>query len=906
MKSPRLVGVGFTVLAFVLSSTSAIAQGNGTVSGRVTSQETGEGLPAASVYIAGTGIGVQTRSDGSYSLSLRPGSYDLRIRVIGYKGGRDSLTLASGQSVTKNFQLERAPTSLQAVAVTGTRAEERTVLDAPVPVDVLNAADLKTTGRTETAQVIQMLAPSFNFPRATVADGTDHVRPATLRGLGPDQMLVLVNGKRRYTSALVNVNGTVGRGSTGVDLNAIPASMIERVEVLRDGAAAQYGSDAIAGVINIILKSNAPAEATVMGGTNYTKFEPYDVVSRTKKDGTVKMAAVSGGTSFQQGGFAHFGGEVRDRMYTNRTLGDPRMQAFGGANTDNVVGHINHRQGDAETLDLVGFWNAGYTMAGGAQIYSFGGLGSRKGKASGFFRRALDDRTVRSKHPNGFLPFIETTIQDASGAIGIKGTSAGWRWDASGVLGRNTFRFDVTNSNNASMGNATPTEFYAGTLGFTQANANLDVFREWVNASTPIRLGLGLEFRNDNYTITEGEPDSYRDGGVRVLDASGNPTTRIAAVGAQVFPGFRPTDAVDKSRNSFSAYADLESDLTRQILIGVAGRFENFSDFGATATGKVAGRYSPVPQVAVRGAVATGFRAPSLQQSWFSSTATNFISGVPFEVKTFPVSDPVARLLGAKDLEAEKSLNYSAGIALEPVRNFALTVDYYQIEIEDRIVFSENFTQAAVRTFLVNNGHPQASGGRFFTNAIDTRTRGVDVVANYGIGLRERGILRLTAGYNGNKTHVTEVKQVTPAALGNLSETLFGRVERGRIEEGQPRNNMLLSAQWDVSDLTLIARAQRFGQVTVRQPIGTPQVPDQTFSAKTITDLSASYRFMQRISATLGVDNVMDVYPDENSDRGNVATNYSGNSNFGIFPYSGISPFGFNGRFIYARVSVGL
>lgn len=905
MTTIRWFGSGALLLAASASWLGAQA-GTGTVSGRVTSAEDGQPLAAASVFIAGTAIGTQTKSDGSYRLQLRPGPHELRIRLIGYQGDRSTVVVTAGQVTTHDAKLERSATSLQAVAVTGTRAEERTVLDAPVPVDVLTSADLKASGRTETAQIIQMLAPSFNFPRATIADGTDHVRPATLRGLGPDQMLVLINGKRRYTSALVNVNGTIGRGSTGVDLNAIPASMIERIEVLRDGAAAQYGSDAIAGVINIILKSNAPNEGTLTVGTNYTTFRPYGIVSERKKDGTVKSLAISGGAPIGQGGFFHAGGEYRDRLYTNRSLGDPRAQGFTGSVTNNVVGPINHRQGDANVLDMVGFWNTGYTLAGGAQLYSFGGLGQRKGAAAGFFRRAQDDRTVRRLHPNGFLPMIETTVSDASFAAGIKGMNAGWRWDFSGEYGHNGFRFDVTNSNNASLGNASPTQFYAGTLQFNQANLNADLFREWTSISMPVRLGIGGEVRNDNYRILEGEPDSYRDGGVRVLDAGGNPTTRIAAVGAQVFPGFRPSDAVNKSRLSQSAYADLESDITRQFLVGVAGRFENFADFGSTTTGKIASRFAPVKQVAFRGAIATGFRAPSLQQSWFSSTATNFIGGVPYEVKTFPVSDPVARLLGAKDLKPERSLNYSAGVALEPVRNLAITADYYQIEITDRIVFSENFTQTAVRNFLIANGQPQASGGRFFTNAIDTRTRGVDIVANLGVGLQEKGVLRVTAGYNGNRTHVTRVKQVTPTALGNLSETLFGRVERARIEEGQPRNNMLLSGQWDVKSLTLIARAQRFGQVTVRQAPSTPPIPDQTFSPKTITDVSAAYRGIYRATLTVGADNLFDVYPDENSDRGNAATGYSGNSNFGIFPYSGISPFGFNGRFVYFKVGFGL
>jgi iron complex outermembrane recepter protein len=299
--------------------------------------------------------------------------------------------------------------------------------------------------------------------------------------------------------------------------------------------------------------------------------------------------------------------------------------------------------------------------------------------------------------------------------------------------------------------------------------------------------------------------------------------------------------------------------------------------------------------------VSTGFRAPSLQQSFFSSTATNFIGGIPFEIKTFPVQSLAARLLGAQDLKAEKSVNFSGGVAGE-VRGLAVSIDYYQINIADRIVFSENFTTVAVRNFLAANGVPNVSGGRFFTNAIDTRTRGIDIVGQYGFDFERYGVLRLTAGYNGNKTKVTDLVVPTPPALGNLSETLFGRVERARIEEGQPRNNMLFSAIHDLKSWTFVLRAQRFGQVISRQAVANPQPPDQLFEPKVITDASVAFKLRERATLTVGSDNIFDVYPDENNARGSATANFAGNANFGIFPYNGISPFGFNGRFVYARV----
>ena len=885
----------FTVALVAAASGRAAPLGaqeaTGTVTGKVTTREDDQPLGGATIFVTGTQFGALTRSDGSYRVTLRPGRYEIRVRLIGFMSAFDSVTVESGQNVVKNFTLPRAATTLEAMTVTGTRAQERTVVNSPVPVDVLSAAELRSAGRTETAQMIQMVAPSFNFPRATVADGTDHVRPATLRGLGPDQMLVLVNGKRRYNSALVNVNGTIGRGSTGVDLNAIPASAIERIEVLRDGAAAQYGSDAIAGVINIILKQTGNEFGVLLGQTD-------------EGDGGVGHGNITYGLPFGDDGYLELAAEYRDRGYTNRTRDDPRQQYFTGDPREATVNRLNHRQGDAATKDAMGSMNFGITTQSGLQVYSFGTLSKREGEAAGFFRRPSDDRTVRSIHPDGFLPLIGSEIWDASITGGIKGNVAGWRWDLSTAFGHNSFRFDVSNSNNASMGNASPTEFYAGTLGFTQSTTNLDFFREVFAGTRPFRIGLGAEYRNDQYEIDEGDPDSYRDGGVRVLDPNGNPTTRIAAIGAQVFPGFRPTDATDESRHNIAVYADLESDLTKKLLVGIAGRFEDYSDFGSTLTGKATARFAPTRRFAIRGAIATGFRAPSLAQSYFTSTATNFIGGVPFEVKTLPVRDPVAVALGAQPLKAEKSLNYSAGVTGEPVRNLAITVDYYRIDIADRIVLSENFVGQPIRDYLASVGLTGAGGGRYFTNAIDTRTDGVDVVANYGINMDGNGILLFTAGYNASKNKVEKIVVPTPPELGDLQETLFGRVEVTRLEKGQPQDNFLFNAMYERKSLSLTARTQLFGDVTVEQPILTPQPPGQTFSAKWITDVSAGYTFLNRVRVTVGADNIFDVYPDENSDNGNGST-YSGNSNFGIFPYNGISPFGFNGRFYYARLSYG-
>jgi iron complex outermembrane receptor protein len=887
----RFVVQSAGAIAIALGPASLAGQGTDAVlTGKVSDAITNEGVGGARVFVPGTVMSTTTRLDGTYRLRLVPGTHEVRVTYIGYGVVRDTVHAEAGATLTRDFPLAREPLALEELAVVGTRAAERTSTEAPVPVDVLTAAEIKQTGRTETAQIIQALAPSFNFPRATISDGTDHTRPATLRGLAPDQVLVLVNGKRRHASALINVNGSIGRGSGMVDLNAIPASAIERIEILRDGAAAQYGSDAIAGVINIILKEGAPNEVTTTAGQT------------VESDGEVLQGGVNYALALGSDGVLQIAGEYRNRGFTNRSAPDLRTQYFAGdpKNSDPAFsGRINHRQGDADTEDGGLFLNLAKPVADATEVYFFGGGTIRSGESAGFWRRASDDRTVRAIYPDGFLPMIGTKISDFSGVAGLRGERSGWRWDLSADYGRNLFHFDVRNSANVTLGAASPTEFYAGTLIADQLTANLDVAKSFVvGLASPLNVAVGGEFRRDGYHITEGEPDSYRDGGVRILD--GPRKDSLAAPGAQVFPGFRPIDATDQSRHNVAGYVDLEAQVVRKVLIGIAGRVEDYNDFGSTTDGKVTARFEPIPGFAVRGAVSTGFKAPSLGQSFFSATSTNFVNGVPFDNRTFPVSSDVAQALGAQPLTAEKSENYSFGVALSPVKNLSLTADYYQILIDDRIVFSGNFNQPQVVTFLTNAGFPGIAGARFFTNAIDTRTLGVDIVANYGFAIGTTSTVRLTGGFNYNVNRVLRVAP-TPPALSAFQETLFDRVERARIEVGQPKDNVYLSGVLNYQDLGFTLRTQRFGEVT---SFGTPTNGslDQTFGAKWITDVNASYTFGGRFTVTAGVDNVFDVYPDKNN-QGDATT--AGNNNFGIFPYNQISPFGFNGAFYYGRLTLG-
>ncbi|HEY9514135.1 MAG TPA: TonB-dependent receptor, partial [Gemmatimonadaceae bacterium] len=670
----------------------------GTISGSVTAAGTGEPLQGASVTLVGARIGAVVRADGHYEFAAPSGQYLIRARLLGYVMQDDSITVVDGQTAEHNFTLQRSVASLNAVVVTGTRQPGRTAVDAPAPVDVFTSEMIRQSGRTETSQILELLAPSFNFPRATVTDGTDHIRPATLRGLNSDQVLVLINGKRRHNSALVNINGSVGRGSMAVDLNAIPPSSIDHIEILRDGAAAQYGSDAIAGVINIILKSDAPGE--ISGQVGQT----------ARSDG--RTSVVDGNYSFAlpRDGYLSLAGEYRNRDSTNRSGPDSRVQYLDG-DARNDIPQINNRidswVGDPKAEGGSGMFNLGVPFSGGTELYAFGGFSYEHGLAAGFFRRPLDDRTIRALYPSGFLPLIESHIWDLSGATGVKGTAVGWNWDLGTVFGRNSFRYNVDQSANVSMGTDSPTRFYAGTMTFDQWSTTLDVQRDFdIGWSQPLSVAWGAEFRRDQYGIQAGDDASWMDGHVAILD--GPNAGKVAATGSQVFPGFRPTDEQDASRNNVAAYVDFAGNPTEKLLIDVAGRVEHYTDFGNTVTGKIAMHYEPVKGYALRGSLSNGFRAPSLGQEYFSTTSTNFIveNGVstPFDIRTFPVTSPEAQALGAQPLEAEKSRNYGIGVALQPLSSLSFTADYYRIDIDHRIVLSGNFIGGDIQQLLESAG----------------------------------------------------------------------------------------------------------------------------------------------------------------------------------------------------------
>ena len=878
-----------SVVALLLALSLALpllAQENATIHGRVTIASDGSPLPGATVSIDEMNLTTVSDAQGNYALmvpaaQVRGQSVKLTVTLQGFQTRSASLTLRNGET-TRDLAMRVSYGQEITVGSRAIGADQ----EKAVPVDVLPHEAIVATPSAETNQIIQKLSPQFNFPRPTITDGTDTVRPATLRGLGPDQLLVMVNGKRRHPSALINANNSIGRGSSGVDLNAIPSGSIDNVEILRDGAAAQYGSDAIAGVLNLVLKSGVqPLTVSLKGGAT------------THGDGQMLDAGVSGGFAVGRGSL--FGNlEYRDRYATNRAGNDPRDQIVTGDALTNTVRQPTFHWGDAYSRDVMGFLNFNLPISADDKqiVYAFGGLSNRHASAGGNYRRALQNTNQKSIYPEGYLPLIEPVVVDGSFTGGVRGEVNKWFYDLSSGYERNKFDFYVRHSLNATLGPNIPpnqTSFYSGALRDSQWMTNLDLSRGFnVGLAGPLNVAVGAEFRREGYGIDAGEPNSYIDGGFKAQDGSQAPP------GAQVFPGFRPANEVDVNRNNKSLYADVEGDVTSMLRLGLAGRYEKYSDFGNTTNGKFTARFSPVKSLIFRGSASTGFRAPSLGQSYFSTVSTNFLPDannnlVPFEVGTYPVSSAIAQALGAQPLRPEKSRNLSGGIVYQPLDNLEFTADYFHINIDHRIVFSGNFTGGKVKPILAPFG---VTGARFFTNAIDTRTTGFDLVANNQRNLGHLGHLDLSAAYSFNRTKIAGTV-TTPAQLAGLEETLFDRVERRRVECGQPHDNVRLSESWGNNGWSGTLRQSRYGEFCSFSTLFNGQpVNDQTFSARWLADADLAYKW-SRYTFAVGAENLFDQFPDRNRVNTPLA-------NSGIFKYPSQSPYGMNGRFVYSRVDV--
>ncbi|WAC59907.1 TonB-dependent receptor plug domain-containing protein [Brevundimonas sp. SL130] len=746
------------------------------------------------------------------------------------------------------------------IVVTGTRVANRSRLDTLAPVDVVTAQSLQNRGTTEFATALAQSVPSLTFPRPSANDGSDSIRPATLRGLSPDQTLVLVNGTRRHASALVNVNGTVGRGSAAVDLNAIPTSALDRVEVLRDGASAQYGSDAIAGVVNLRLK-----EASSGGGASVTYGQYLTTVKtargeRDEQDGATTTASAWQGFALGEDGFLTLSAEYMNRESTNRSDYDPRTAANGA---------ITARYGDPDVEQWTVFANAGKGLGKGWEAYGWAGYQDRESSSAAFPRLSDNVNNVTAIYPNGFLPKIAVHSKDASLAGGLRGVIAGWDADFSLVYGRNALDFRTEDTLNSTYGADSLTSFDSGSLIYDQLVLGADFNRQFEAGleGGPLNLAWGLEQRWENYKIEAGQAESYNRGPL------GSNTALTS--GAQGFPGFQPSNEVDVDRDNFAAYADIELPITEKLTVAGAVRFENYSDFGDTQTGKLSARYDFTSHFALRGSVSTGFRAPSLQQSYFTSTSSVIQDGAVVETGTFPSTSVVGTALGGKPLKPETSTNYSLG-AVVRLGAFDLTVDAYKIDIEDQIVLSELLRDSALLTPL------GVQAARFFLNGVSTSTEGVDVVGRYRLPTERVGDFDFTVAANFNDVSLDT----------DLSTTLFGRSRILTIEEGTPDTKVSAGADWRLQKWAATLRATYYGDVL--QP-GSVAANDYHTGEKTVVDLEGRYQLTDRVGLAVGADNLFDEYPE--------ATPASLNSN-GVVGYSYSSPFGFNGRFVYARVNL--
>ncbi len=768
------------------------------------------------------------------------------------------------------------------IIVTGTRVEGRSRLDSASPVDVLSGASLQRQGTTELATALSSIAPSIDFPRPAANDGTDAIRPATLRGLSPDQTLVLVNGIRGHTSALLNTNGTVGRGSAAVDLNTIPTVALDRIEVLRDGASAQYGSDAIAGVVNLRLR-----QARAGGGAQVT-YGFYDTDVQTANDRrhvtgeNAVTASVWQGLGFGDDGYLTVSGEYTNRQPTNRADVDTRVSPR----------RVTGRYGDPAVEQYTGFVNAGTSLTDNLSIYAFGGYQDRDSRGAAFPRiptAAALPALTRAGLADGFLPIINTKSKDINSAVGIRGDLAGFDIDLSLSYGRNTIDFRTLDSANYAYGAATPRNFYDGALSYDQYVVGLDVTRKF-DVFQSLNVAFGIEGRREGYKITAGEQASYDNppaGTVTGIPAG----TALALVppGAQGFGGFAPRNATERSRRNGSIYLDLEAQVTDKLLFGIAGRAEDYSDFGTTATGKVSARYDFADWIALRGTASTGFRAPSLQQQYFTQVASVVTNGVPVLTGTVPSTSDIGRALGGRPLEPEKSTNLSVGTVIR-AGGFDLTVDAYRIHIRDQIGLSENigasFSPQVAGLLTPFN----VSAARFFVNGLASTTKGIDVVAHYRLRTAAAGAFDLTVAGNINDVKVTRVP--TSTATLNPAPTLFARSRILTLEDGTPQEKVTGTIDWSLDKLGALARVTYYGNVN--QP-GTTPAADVFTGRHAITDLELRYAAAKGAQIGLGVSNLFDVYPDRT---------IPANNSTGVLGFPYYSPFGFNGRYVYARVGV--
>jgi iron complex outermembrane receptor protein len=953
----------FLTAALILFSASVFAQ---KITGTVTSG--GSPVFAGTVVASPSGKGTSTNVDGKYTLVLKPGTYSVTFSGLGLVKKTVSVTLADGETKTVDADLAVSSESLNEVVVTGSRGGGRSKLESAVPVDVISINSVNdNSAKPDLMSQLNQVVPSFNYNKQSGADGADAIDFASLRGLGFDQTLVLINGVRRHMSAYVDPGESArGRGQSGVDLNAIPEAAIDHVEILRDGASAQYGSDAIAGVINIVLKKDINHFTLNAGFSGYDdqKYntinyapDPYAYYKGTKFDGqTLTVGADYGVSIGKNGGFLNIGANFEDAGKTFRDA------------PDLAISRERRAFGDGAVESGGGMFNMEVPIKGTNTVfYSFGGYNYKYSEVYAYTRSwnyVVDGQALRvnpGKFPTdpttGDLIFVPGVMQvdaapgapysannvyydpeedvymkDISAAVGFKGkTDDDWEWNVSNNTGRNDFHYYGENTFNGSLpyvaGQPIQTRFDDGGFNYLQNTTNADITKHFKSVAQGLQLSFGAEARYERYQIYAGEPNSYINGGATL------PGGVSKVSGSEGYPGYQPSDAHIADRGSEGAYTEMTLDVTKKWFIDLAERFENYDDFGFVGTEKFATRYKVTNNFNLRGSISTGFRAPSLQQQNFSNTNTIVSGGQLVFQKTVPNYSDIAKAAGIPALTPETSTNYSLGFTWEPVSKLTVTVDAYQIDIKNRVVYSGNYSEGdpafgnpstpGTINNLLNNDH--ISEAAFFTNAVNTTNRGIDVVVDYRTRWDKQ---HFNITFAGNVQGITIDKINVPTAFkGSASDsaTFFSDREQYFLKYAAPRAKFNLGLEYGISKFSIGTRFTYYGDVKelgygeasppanapdqffpyVALDNGTGVVPEIfNFSAKITTDLYASYKLSKQLSWTIGVDNLFNVHPDEDVVKGSVNPT-NGSSSFGDSNSGG--PFesvqmGFNGTRIYTKL----
>ena len=823
-----------------------------TLTGIITDED-GTPLFGVNILEKGTNNGTITDFDGSYSLDY---SRNDAVIVISYTGFKVQEITLHGQSQL-NVTLESG-IDLTGVEIVGTRSLNRTVTESPVAIDIIEIGKVTNdVGQLEVNQILQYAAPSFNASRQSGSDGADHVDPATLRGLGPDQTLVLINGKRRHQSSNVNIFGSRGRGNTGTDLNAIPASAIERIEILRDGASAQYGSDAIAGVINIVLKSSVNEfTGNISTGVFNAKPGVDGALEPENFDGeSIQINGNYGVALGENGGFFNVTTDFLSKARTNRPS-DP-----------SVFDIYREEYGDAALDNFNTFFNAALPIAGNTSFYAFGGYGYRDTDAFAWTRTPDSERNVTAIYPNGFNPHITSKIWDKSISTGMRTKLRNWEVDFNNTFGVNTFLYNIAGTLNASLEEKSPTRFDAGGYQLSQNTTGLNFTQFFPDLLAGINIAFGAEYRIDNYEIFAGEEGSYATYDkkglpvnintpdsliVYLTDAGGNLIDKRTG-GSQGFPGFQPANELNEFRSNFAAYADSEFDFSDRFMVGAAARFENYSDFGNTLNGKLATRLELADNLAFRASVSSGFRAPSLVQIYYNTTFTDFVSGVPIDKVIAKNNSPITRVLGIPELKEETSTNLSAGFTFRS-GSFSASIDGYMVKIKDRVVLTGAFDAGNSPEIAPELDKLRVGAVQFFTNAIDTKTKGVDAILTYTTHL---GNGRLAASFAANFNDMQLDKINTSDKLKGKEDIYFGRREQLFLLASAPQNKMNLALDYKLKKFSTNLRFTRFGEVRLEDFNG----EDDVYKAKVVFDLTLGYDLSHNLSLRLGAANLLNVYP---------------------------------------------